>query len=164
MAKPGQPRIFATVAAPSLNALESVATRVGGSQLGFELRLDYLQDFTEMELRLRQIFLRLRSPYTIATCRRVEAGGQFSGGVEEQANVLAAAIRAGCAWVDIELESVQQAGPELLRRFTDAKVVVSVHDFKKLPPLGETYRRLSRLPVHAVKIAGLARKLSDNLK
>ncbi|HUY13695.1 MAG TPA: shikimate dehydrogenase [Terriglobia bacterium] len=162
--KPAQPRIIATVAAPSLNALESIATQVVGSQMGFEFRLDYLQDFAEMELRLRQIFLRLRSPYAIATCRRVEAGGQFPGSVEEQARVLGAAVRAGCAWVDIEAESVEQAGVELLRRFSNSRVVVSVHDFKKLPPLGETYRRLSRLPVHAVKIAGLARSLADNLK
>jgi 3-dehydroquinate dehydratase / shikimate dehydrogenase len=164
LAKPAQPRIFATVAAPNLNALESMAAQVSGSQVGFELRLDYLQDFAEMELRLRQIFLRLRSPYIIATCRRVEAGGQFGGTVEEQSNILAAAIRAGCAWVDVEIESVRQAGPELLRRFSDANVVLSVHDFEKLPPLGETYRRLSRLPVKAVKIAGMARNLADNLK
>jgi 3-dehydroquinate dehydratase/shikimate dehydrogenase len=164
LAKPAQPRIFATLAAPNLSAMESMAVRVGGSQVGFEFRLDYLQDFAEVELRLRQIFMRLRSPHAIATCRRVEAGGQFAGSVEEQAQVLEAAVRAGCAWVDLENESVEQAGPELLRRFDSAKLVVSVHDFQKLPPLGETYRRLAKLPVYAVKIAGMARNLSDNLK
>jgi 3-dehydroquinate dehydratase / shikimate dehydrogenase len=143
--------------------METQAAAIGTSQVGYEWRLDYLQDCTGLDQNLHQMFFRLRFPYSIATCRRTEAGGQFSGSVEEQVRILESAVRAGCHWVDIEVESLDQGGKLLLRRFKPARVVVSYHDYRTMPRLGEVYRRLSRLPVHAVKIAGYVRRLTDNL-
>ena len=74
MAKPKTPRIFITLAGPSLAALEAQASRSLGAPLGYELRLDYLQDFTQFEASLHQMLLRLHVPLTIATCRREEIG------------------------------------------------------------------------------------------
>jgi 3-dehydroquinate dehydratase/shikimate dehydrogenase len=107
---------------------------------------------------------RLRAPHAIATCRRTEAGGLFAGSVSEQVERLEAAARAGCHRVDIEIESVDQAGAEALRRFRPAKVIVSHHDYRKTPPLQPLYRKLARLPANYVKIATRARKLEDNLR
>lgn len=144
--------------------MEEQAANAGSSQVGFEWRLDYLQDFTDFEARLHQMLFRLRFPQSIATCRREEAGGLFKGSVEEQGLLLEAAVRAGCHWVDVEMESVNRTDPAFLQRFKPAKVVASYHDYRAMPPLGETYRRMSRLPVQVVKIAGQARTLADNLK
>jgi 3-dehydroquinate dehydratase/shikimate dehydrogenase len=144
--------------------MEAQAGRVSSSQIGYELRLDYLREYGDLEARLHEMLLRLRSPQAIATCRRAEAGGLFAGSTEEQAAVLEAAIRAGCHWVDIEVESVQRAGASLLSRFRPARVMVSYHDFRKTPPLGPICRRLTRLPVPIVKIAAHARNLIDNLR
>ncbi len=164
MAKHAQPRIFVTIAAPTLDAMEEQAAGVGSSQVGYEWRLDYLEDFTGLETRLHALLFRLRFPHSIATCRRTEAGGLFKGSVEEQSRVLEAAVRAGCHWVDVEIESVTQAGKEALERFKNARVLVSFHDYQGMPSLWELRRRLGRLPAQAVKIVGTARSLSDNLK
>lgn len=164
LAKATVPRIFVTLAAPSLSAMEALAVRVSGSPVGYELRLDHLKDVTDFETQLHQMLIRLHSPQTIATCRRVEAGGLFEGSVEQQAAMLSAAVRAGCPWVDIEIESLGHHGAAMLHQFHPAKVIVSYHDYRKTPAPSAIYRRLARLPAQAIKIAGHARELRDNLK
>ncbi len=158
------PRIFVSLAAPTLGAMEAQAARFSGQPIGCELRLDYLQETYELESRLRQMLLRLHIPLTVATCRRVEAGGMFQGSVHAQTTILAAAVRAGCKWVDIELQSVGRAPATWLRQFRPAKVIVSYHNYRHTPALGTIYRRMARLPVRVVKIASTARELRDNLR
>ncbi|MGH9434633.1 MAG: shikimate dehydrogenase [Terriglobia bacterium] len=165
MTKQLHPRVFVTIAAPTLAAMEDQAANSGSSQTGFEWRLDYLQDFANLEAQMHEMLLRLRFPQSIATCRRLEAGGRFKGTIEEQAAVIETAVRAGCHWVDFEAESVHRGGgAALLDRFKHVKIVVSHHDYRTMPALGEIYRKLSRYPVQVVKIAAHAHKLADNLK
>jgi 3-dehydroquinate dehydratase/shikimate dehydrogenase len=158
------PSIFVTLSGASVAALENQAGDLVGSSAGYELRLDFLQDFSDLESRLHQMFLRMHNPLTIATCRRVEAGGHFRGGVEEQVAILQSAVRAGSQWVDLEIESVDAVGLGVLKQFAPAKVICSYHNYRKTPSLGAIYRRMARLPVQVVKIAGFARDLQDNLK
>jgi shikimate dehydrogenase/3-dehydroquinate dehydratase type I len=132
--------------------------------VGYELRLDYLQDFTQFEFALHQMLSHLHAPPTIATCRREEAGGAFKGSVEQQAAVLAAAVRAGCHWVDIELESIKEASSSLLRQFHPARVIASYHNYRSTPALAGVYRQLARLPVDMVKVATHAQHLRNNLQ
>jgi len=162
LAKPIAPQVFVTLVAPTLAGIEALAGRTIGSPVGYELRLDYLQDLSQFETQLHQMLVRLHYPPSIATCRRRGAGGKFNGTVAQQAEVLAAAVRAGCQWVDVELESVKAAGSALLRQFHPARIMVSYHSHRRNPPLGEVYRRLARLPVQAVKVASHARCLRDN--
>jgi 3-dehydroquinate dehydratase/shikimate dehydrogenase len=164
LAKSRPPRIFITLAGPNLATLEAQASRSLGAPLGYELRLDHLLDFTQFEVSLHQMLARLHVPQTIATCRREEAGGAFKGSVEEQAAVLAAAVRAGCQWVDIEFESIKEAGPSLLGQFHPARVIASYHNYRRTPSLGGVYRQLARLPVDMVKLATQARHLRNNLQ
>ena len=144
--------------------MEAQASYVSGSPIGYELRLDFLQDPTDLDSKLRQMLMRLHFPQTIATCRRSKAGGLFRGSVKEQAAILAGAVHAGCQWVDIEMESVVAAGPSLLQQFRPAKVIVSYHNYTQMPDLRAIYRRLARLPARVVKIASQARLLTDNLR
>lgn len=144
--------------------MEAQAVSIGSSQVGYEWRLDHLQDWSCLEQKLHQTLFRLRFPHSIATCRRAEAGGLFKGSVEAQASVLEAAIKAGCHWVDVEIESVDEGGRLLLKRLEPARVIVSYHNYRELPRLDQIHRRLRVLPVHAVKIAGQVRHLTDNLK
>ncbi len=144
--------------------MEALATHVSGVPVGYELRLDYLQDFSQLESQLHQMLMRLHFPQTIATCRLAVAGGMMKGTVAKQIEILAAAVRAGCQWVDVEIESVQKGGSAILRELRSAKIMVSYHNFQKTPSLSGVYRRLVRLPVQAVKIATHARHLRDNLQ
>lgn len=144
--------------------MEALATRVAGVPVGYELRLDYLQDFEQLEMHLHQMLARLHFPQTLATCRLASAGGMLQGTPTDQVAVLSAAVRAGCQWVDVEIESVERCGAAVLKEFHPAKVMVSYHDFQRTPPLGAIYRQLARLPVQAVKIATQARSLRDDLQ
>ena len=164
LAKLTTPRIFITLAGPTLAAMESQAGRCGSAGMGYELRLDYLQNLTGFEASLHQMLARMHFPQVIATCRREEAGGSFKGSVEEQAAVLATAVRGGCQWVDLELESIREGGSNLLGQFDSAKVIASYHNFRRTPALGSVYRQLTRLPVGTVKIATQAEHLRDNLQ
>jgi 3-dehydroquinate dehydratase/shikimate dehydrogenase len=164
LAKSNSPDIFVTLAAPTLSAMEALAIHVTGVPVGYELRLDYLQDFSQFESQLHQMLMRLHFPQTIATCRMATAGGMMRGTLADQAAILSAAVRAGCQWVDVEIESVQKSGVAFLQELRPAKIIVSYHDFRKTPPLASVYRRLVRLPVQVVKIATQGRYLRDNLQ
>ncbi len=163
LAKSNPPRIYVSLAAPTLSAMEALAIRVSGVPVGYELRLDYLQDFSQFESQLHQMLMRLHFPQTIATCRLALAGGMLRGTLADQAAILSDAVRAGCQWVDVEMESVRNGGAALLRELRPAKIIVSYHNFHKTPPLAPIYRRLVRMPVQVVKIATHARYLRDNL-
>jgi 3-dehydroquinate dehydratase / shikimate dehydrogenase len=164
LAKSRAPRIFVTLAAPSVSAMEAQAEHMTGAAIGYELRLDYLQEAGALEAKLHQMLLRLHFPQTIATCRRAEAGGFYRGSVAQQADMLRAAIRAGCQWVDVEIESVNRAGSSWLAQFQPAKLIVSYHNYRRVPPLGKVHRWLARLPVQVVKIVCRTSKLCDNLQ
>lgn len=164
MAKSNPPDIYITLAAPTLSAMEALAVHVTGVPVGYELRLDYLQDFSQLESQLHQMLMRLHFPQTIATCRMAAAGGMLRGTQADQAAILTAAVRAGCQWVDVEIESLPKGGGALLRDLRPAKIIVSYHDFQKTPPLAPVYRRMMRLPAEVVKIATQGRYLRDNLQ
>jgi len=164
LAKSISPGIFVSLAAPTLSAMEALAIHVSGVPVGYELRLDYLQDFAQFEAQLHQMLTRLHFPQVIATCRTAAAGGMFRATLGDQIAVLSAAVRAGCQWVDMEMESLPKGGPAILRDLRPAKVIVSYHDFQKTPPLAAVYRRLMRLPADVVKIATYGRTLRDNLQ
>jgi 3-dehydroquinate dehydratase/shikimate dehydrogenase len=144
--------------------MEALATHVSGVPIGYELRLDYLQDFSQLESQLHQMLMRLHFPQTIATCRMATAGGMLRGTLADQATILSAAVRAGCQWVDVEIESLSKGGVALLRDLRPAKIILSYHDFQRTPPLAPVYRRMVRLPVNVVKIATQGRYLRDNLQ
>ena len=70
----------------------------------------------------------------IATCRRKEGGGLFRGSREEQIEILAQAVRSGCDWCDVEIETAKHvARGELARALSPARVMVSHHDFRGTP-------------------------------
>ena len=88
MAKQNSPCIFVSLAAPTLSVMEALAVHVAGAPVGYELRLDHLQDFSQLESQLHQMLVRLHSPQAIATCRMEAAGGKFQGSLADQSAVL----------------------------------------------------------------------------
>ncbi|PYV33161.1 MAG: shikimate dehydrogenase [Acidobacteria bacterium] len=162
--KSGSPKYFVTLAATTLGGMESQAERVNSSLIGYEFRLDHLKESENLEHRLRQLAVRLRFPQMIATCRRKTAGGLFRGTVGEQVEILLSAVRAGCQWVDLEVESLDRLRLETLLEFRPAKIIASYHNYRKTPALTPIYRHLARLPVQVVKVAAYARNLCDNLR
>ena len=69
----------------------------------------------------------------IATCRRREAGGKFRGTIAQQLVHLAAAVRSGCDWYDLEIESSSRCPPELLDVLLgEGRRIASAHFFGRL--------------------------------
>src|SRR4029077_1349707 len=111
----GSDRICAVVAARDAQSMWH-QLELGLSQSRFvELRLDWLADDHEITWFLEMLAAKRPKATLIATCRRIEGGGNYRGTVAKQLVHLADAIRAGCSWYDLEIETVSACPLELLR-------------------------------------------------
>jgi 3-dehydroquinate dehydratase / shikimate dehydrogenase len=129
-----------------------------------ELRLDYLRDAKERTAFLGWLTRHRSRGVLIATCRSKEGGGLFEGSPNAQLEILAQAVRAGCLWCDVEIETAKHFAPDELRRaLAPARVIASHHDFRKTPRnLSGIVRQLERTGAQTVKIAAQCRSISDS--
>lgn len=107
-----------------------------------EVRLDHLgEPASAAQVR----WDRLPVP-VIATCRRVQAGGEFRGTEEEELRILEQAAGNGARWVDLDYR--------LARPVAGAGVIASFHDFSGTPP------GLDRLAEEVCSRPGVAAKIA----
>lgn len=162
----GKNRICGVVAAETAREMRSQVRLGLRKTRTLELRLDYLRDSKERAAFLS--WLRVHRPRAafIATCRRREGGGRYSGGRKAQVKILAQAARCGCSWCDVETETARHMGQgELARALFPARVLVSYHDFRSTPRnLAGIARRLESSGGHAIKIAAQCRSVSDSAR
>ena len=131
----GKDKICAVVAASDAGSMWrqlAVADRASGT---VELRLDWLADDREISRFLSRLARHTIKSTLLATCRRRSAGGRYRGPIARQLVHLADAVRAGCAWYDLEVESAALCPPELLDvMLGPGRRLVSAHFFKGMPP------------------------------
>src|ERR1700722_7864545 len=106
-------RICAVVAAERPSQMWKQLERALRHTRTVELRLDWLQTDKKILAFLRQLARTRPRATLIATCRRRQGGGQYRGAIAHQLFILAEAIRAGCAWCDLEIESASKCPPEV---------------------------------------------------
>jgi 3-dehydroquinate dehydratase/shikimate dehydrogenase len=131
-----------------------------------ELRLDWLLTDQEILTFLRRLArTRLRATL-IATCRRRQAGGRYRGRIANQLLILAEAIRAGCAWCDLEIESASQCPPEVLDvLLAGSRRIVSAHFFGASPAnWRQVLADLRGTKPDAIKIAATCDSLKAGLR
>jgi len=163
---PGRiPRLCVAVQAPTVSELLGRAERASRETTLLELRLDSLKLPSAAMGPLRE-FLR-SSPQTlvIATCRKQTYGGGFKGSAEAEWRILHDAALAGCAMVDIELQSAERltAGAlSELRQHTN--LIVSYHDFKTTPPLAPLLKRMRAIPADLYKLVPTASTWRQNIE
>jgi 3-dehydroquinate dehydratase / shikimate dehydrogenase len=159
-------RICAVVAAPNAASMLRQLNRALRQTATAELRLDWLADDSEIQAFVARLArLKLRRPASlIATCRRVAAGGRYRGTMAKQLVHLAAAVRAGCAWYDLEIETVRECPPELIDVLLGVgRQLTSAHFFDRLPrDLARVGAELSRARGAAIKIAAQCDSLADS--
>lgn len=131
-----------------------------------EVRLDYLRSFREIQAFLRWLNHRAGHSTVIATCRRRQAGGFFGGSRQRQLAILAQAVRAGCSWCDVEIETAKHMAPdELHRTLRPARLLISYHNFRRTPSgLPRIVRQLERAGGDAIKIAAQCNFIQDSVK
>ena len=131
-----------------------------------ELRLDWLADDREIGRFLARLTQNPPRAVLIATCRRREAGGRFRGTIARQLLHLADALRAGCSWYDLEIESAAKCPPELLDVLLgEGRQLASAHFFSGLRGSWKRLEsNLARSRPDAIKIAALCRSLAESLR
>lgn len=130
----------------------------------FEFRLDYLKDPMAGLPKIRKFLELYPGMATIATCRRVNAGGKFKGSVASQMAVLTKAASMGFTFVDVELETAESLKKGEFERLRDTVgVVLSYHDFKATKKLDDTFARMQAFPADYFKMITTATSLYDNV-
>jgi 3-dehydroquinate dehydratase/shikimate dehydrogenase len=120
-----------------------------------ELRLDYLAKAPDFK-RL----LAAKPCPVVATVRRVQDGGRWSGTEDERRMLLRQAIVAGFDWVDLETDVA-----DAIRRYKDVRRVVSYHNLREMPDdLEEIHQRMCAQDADVVKVAVRAQRPADNLR
>ena len=149
-------KICAVVAAPDARSMWRQFRQALPQTRTVELRLDWLRDDAEITRFLARLRAAKKPRATlIATCRRRPAGGLYRGTVAQQLLHLAEAIRAGCSWYDLDIETSSACPPELLQvMLGDAHRIASVHYFRRPPSDYEgVISRLSNSQADLIKIA-----------
>jgi len=131
-----------------------------------ELRLDYLSNAKECAAFLNWLRRKRLGAALIATCRSRQGGGLFRGGRKAQIDLLVQAVRAGCRWCDVEIETAKHISPaELQAAVAPACLMVSHHDFRQIPRnLPSVAGQLFRAGGEIAKIAGYCRSVSDSVR
>ena len=129
-----------------------------------ELRLDYLKVPLGAMSRLRKLAEARPDAILIGTCRRSGSGGNFEGALDEQLEILRKASDAGCAAVDVEIESAEAMSAEAWEELRSlAAIVLSSHDFETTRRLDETFARMRPFNADFYKVVGTATCLHDNV-
>jgi 3-dehydroquinate dehydratase/shikimate dehydrogenase len=132
-----------------------------------ELRLDWLRSDSERSRFLLWLKRNRPSGTTfLATCRRRIGGGKLTGGVQTELYWLNEAREAGCSWCDLEIETLRELPPgQALRELgLPSHILLSLHDFQRLPTRLRTLHSATHPETRAVKIAAQARTISDSLR
>jgi len=131
-----------------------------------ELRLDWLSGDDEMDRFLARLAEKRPRAVLIATCRRRVAGGKFRGTVARQLVHLAAALRSGCTWYDLEIESSAECPPELLDVLLgEGRRIASAHFFARSPKnLRRVAAELFRGTPDGIKIAARCDSLTRSIE
>ena len=162
----GVGRICAVVAADSAREAVAQLRSALRETPTVELRLDWLRNDSERRRFLAWLQRnRPRRSVLIATCRRREGGGLLAGNVQDQLRWLKQAAEAGCLWCDLEVETLRRLPRNSIRRYSlPPRILLSVHDFRRMPRLDPALGARWRGQVDAIKIAGAARTIADGAR
>ena len=120
-----------------------------------ELRLDFLKKAPDFH----RLLLDKPCPM-IATVRRPEDGGRWTGTEDARLTLLRQCIVGGFDWVDLETDIADS-----IRRFKDVKRIISYHNLRELPSdLEKIHERMCQQDGDVVKLAVRAQQPSDNLR
>ena len=162
----GISRICAVAAASTASEMADLV-RVGLRETPtMELRLDWLRNDSERSSLLLWLKKnRPRGSTFLATCRRRIGGGKLSGGIQAELYWLNEAREAGCTWADLEIETLRELpGKSLSKLRLPPRILLSLHDFQRLPARLTSIHSAARPGVEALKIAAHAETIGDSIR
>lgn len=120
-----------------------------------ELRLDFLAKAPDFKRLLDN-----KPCPMVATVRRPQDGGRWSGSDDARLTLIRQAIVAGFDWVDVETDIADK-----VRRFKDVKRIVSYHNMREVPAdLEKIYQRMCGQDADVIKLAVRAQHAKDNVR
>jgi len=165
-ANPVRPRLHlgkvcVAIQAPTPAEMDARAERALADAKFLEFRLDSLPRPVAGLATLKTFLAEHRDATAIATCRRKENGGSFTGSMTSELDVLLKAAQAGCHIVDLEVESAEGARRTQFEKFREglhaagAALLVSFHDFSRTRGLDSAARLIEdrSRSAHVVGIA-----------
>ena len=153
-----KPRLVIVASAPTTAELRRRrdAAAAAGADL-VELRLDSVAD-PDVTAALAG-----RTSPVIVTCRPEWEGGAFKDSEAERRRLLECALQQGADYVDVEFKA--GFAPELIAATGGKRIVLSTHDFQRVPgDLIERVRAMRAARAEIVKVAAMMHSLSDNLR
>jgi 3-dehydroquinate dehydratase/shikimate dehydrogenase len=131
-----------------------------------EVRLDWLRNDSERSRFLLWLKRNRPSGTTfLATCRRRIGGGKLRSGVQAELYWLSEARDAGCAWCDLEIETLRELpGKSLSELGLPPHILLSLHDFQRVPSRLRFLHSAGRPEPDALKIAAHAQTIGDSLR
>ena len=162
----GVGRLCGVLAAPTSRELCRLLAQALRETPTAEIRLDWLKSDRERHAFLRWLKAhRPRKAQLIATCRRRVGGGEFAGDAGEELYWLMQAKEAGCAWCDLEVETLRELPGKSVRGYAvPEKVLLSMHDFRKTPAFPKKLTVPDGGGANAIKVAAMARSLMDGAR
>jgi len=154
-------RICVPVIETAVRRARSLYLRAARRGLWAELRLDYLE-----KPDLPRLF-RTKAGPVIATNRRREEGGKWTGTEAERLALLEECLAWGVDFLDVELAVDAAWRRELAGRRGATGIILSWHDFGGTPETGrlqDLQAEMLAAPAQVVKIVTLARRPEDNLR
>ena len=162
----GVARLCGVLAAPTAAELRRLLAQGLRETPTVEVRLDWLKNDGERHAFLGWLKNHLPGKaQVIATCRRRVGGGELAGDAGAELFWLMKAREAGCAWCDLEIETLRELPGKTVRGYAiPEKVLLSMHDFRKTPKFPKRLRLPARGGANAIKVAAMARSLQDSAR
>ena len=162
----GLQRICAVAAASTAKEMAALVRKGLRETPTIELRLDWLRSDSERARFL--LWLKKHKPRGatfLATCRRRAGGGKLAGGVQAELRWLARAREAGCTWCDLEIETLRELpGKAMSGLGLPVHILLSLHDFQRVPSRLESIHADRHQGADALKIAAQARTFADSIR
>ena len=162
----GIARLCGVLAAPTARELRRMLALGLCETPTAEIRLDWLRNDSERRKFLKWLKShRPRKAQLIATCRRRVGGGEFAGDAGEELYWLMQAREAGCAWCDLEVETLRELPGKSVHGYAlPEKVLLSMHDFRRTPAFPEKLSVPAQGGARAIKVAAMARSVEDSAR
>lgn len=153
-------RICVSIAHEKVKDAVALAKKAEAAAHIVEIRLDALK-----KPAVKPFIQEIKKPL-LFTNRPIWEGGNYSGGEAERIGFLVEAVRAGAAYVDIELKTDIDLRNQLLAitKNTDTQVIISAHDFEgtsNSQKLASVFHDQSRSGADIGKIVTTANSFQD---
>lgn len=162
----GIARLCGVVAAPTAVEVRALLARAVRETPTVEVRLDWLRNDKERHAFLNWLKKRRTGKMQIiATCRRRVGGGEFAGDASAEMFWLTKARGAGCAWCDLEVETLRELPGKTVHGYAVPEhVLLSMHDFRRTPKFPKSLSVPASGGARAIKAAAMARSLQDSAR